>query len=117
MRNLKLYLLGPLFLLSASGTSASVYSYAIGQSTGESNAHYEEKQKAISEGRISCVPQQSQDPQYNLWTCSDAYGNQYENMVITLKSEIENLKGKKLAAGLGWPKPDPKPTPTPPKKP
>jgi hypothetical protein len=38
-------------------------------------------------------------------------------MVITLKSEIENLKGKKVAAGLGWPKPDPKPIPTPPKKP
>jgi hypothetical protein len=119
MRHLNIKLISILLLgfLGASSASAGVYSYIIGQSTGESNAHYEEQQKARAEGRISCVPQPPQDPQYNLWTCSDAYGNQYENMVITLKSEIENLKGKKLAAGLGWPKPDPKPTPTPPKKP
>ena len=118
MRNLKLYLLLPLLLLNASSASASFFSYTVGQSTGRSNAEYEDNQKAKDEGRISCVPQQPQDPSYNLWTCSDAYGNKYENMVITLKEEIDRLKGnKKLAAGLGWPKPDPKPTPVPPKKP
>ena len=118
MRHLKLYLLVPLFLLSASGASyASYFSYIVGQNTGQSNAHYEAEQKAKDEGRISCVPQPPQNPDYNLWTCSDAYGNKYENMVITLKEEIDRLKGnKKLAAGLGWPK-DPKPTPVPPKKP
>ena len=118
MRNLKLYLLLPLLLLNASSASASFFSYTVGQSTGRSNAEYEAEQQAKSEGRISCVPQPPQNPDYNLWTCSDAYGNKYENMVITLKEEIDRLKGnKKLAAGLGWPKPDPKPTPVPPKKP
>ena len=118
MRNLKLYLLLPLLLLNASSASASFFSYTVGQSTGRSNAEYEDNQKAKDEGRISCVPQQPQNPDYNLWTCSDAYGNKYPDMVITLKSEIERLKGtKKMAAGLGWPKPDPKPTPVPPKKP
>ena len=120
MRHLKLTsLLVPLFLLSASGASyASYFSYIVGQNTGQSNAQYEAEQKAKEEGRISCVPQPPQNPDYNLWTCSDAYGNKYENMVITLKEEIDRLKGnKKLAAGLGWPKPDPKPTPVPPKKP
>ena len=118
MRNLKLYLLLPLLLLNASSASASFFSYTVGQSTGRSNAEYEDNQKAKDEGRISCVPQPPQSPDYNLWTCSDAYGNKYENMVITLKEEIDRLKGnKKLAAGLGWPKPDPKPTPVPPKKP
>jgi hypothetical protein len=118
MRNLKLYLLLPLLLLNASSASASFFSYTVGQSTGRSNAEYEDNQKAKDEGRISCVPQQPQDPSYNLWTCSDAYGNKYPDMVITLKSEIERLKGtKKVAAGLGWPKPDPKPAPVPPKKP
>ena len=118
MRNLKLYLLIPLLLLNASSASASFFSYTVGQSTGRSNAEYEDNQKAKDEGRISCVPQQPQDPSYNLWTCSDAYGNKYPDMVITLKSEIERIKGtKKMAAGLGWPKPDPKPTPVPPKKP
>jgi hypothetical protein len=115
MRHLKLIPLG-LLLFFSSASEAGVYSYVIGQSTGESNARYESQQKDIQEGRISCVPQPPQDPSYNLWTCSDAYGNKYENMVITLKSEIENLKGKKLAAGLGWPKPQ-NPPPTPPKKP
>ena len=105
-------------LLGASSASANFFSYAVGQSTGESNARYEADQQAKAEGRISCVPQPPQNPDYNLWTCSDAYGNQYSDMVITLKSEIERLKGtKKVAAGLGWPKPDPKPTPVPPKKP
>ena len=117
MRNLKLYLLLPLLLLNASSASASFFSYTVGQSTGRSNAEYEAEQQAKSEGRISCVPQQPQNPDYNLWTCSDAYGNQYKDMVITLKEEIDRLKGgKKLAAGLGWPK-DFKPTPVPPKKP
>ena len=119
MRNLipKLLIL-LLGFLGASSASAGFYSYVIGQNTGQSNAHYEMEQQAKSEGRISCVPQPPQNPDYNLWTCSDAYGNQYSDMVITLKSEIERLKGtKKVAAGLGWPKPDPKPTPVPPKKP
>ena len=117
MRHLKLYLLLPLFLLSASGASANFFSYAVGNSTGESNARYEAQQRDRLEGRISCVPQHPQDPDYNLWKCSDAYGNQYTDMVITLKSEIQQLKNKKVAAGLGWPKPEPKPQPTPPKKP
>ena len=119
MRNLKLYLLLPLLLLNASSASAGFMSYAIGNSTGQSNAHYEAEQQAKSEGRISCVPQPPQSPDYNLWTCSDAYGNKYENMVITLKSEIEQLKGgKKLAAGLnGILGPKPQPAPQPPKKP
>ena len=120
MRNLipKLLIL-LLGFLGASSASAGVYSYVIGQNTGQSNARYEMEQQAKDEGRISCVPQQPQDPSYNLWKCSDAYGNQYEDMVITLKSEIERLKGgKKLAAGLGWPKPTPpQPAPQPPKKP
>ena len=118
MRNLKLYLLSSLLLLNASSASASFFSYTVGQSTGRSNAEYEDNQKAKDEGRISCVPQPPQNPDYNLWTCSDAYGNQYPDMVITLKSEIERLKGNnKLAAGLGWPKPTPQPAPVPPKKP
>ena len=118
MRNIKLYLLVPLLFLNASSASASFFSYTVGQSTGRSNAEYEDNQKAKDEGRISCVPQPPQNPDYNLWTCSDAYGNQYSDMVITLKSEIERLKGtKKVAAGLGWPKPEPKPVPQPPKKP
>jgi hypothetical protein len=116
MRHLKLFSL--LLLLSFSSASkANFFSYAIGNSTGQSNARYEAQQKDREEGRISCVPQKPQDPNYNLWTCSDAYGNEYPDMVITLKSEIERIKGgKKYAAGLGWPQP--KPTqPTPPKKP
>ena len=119
MRNLipKLLIL-LLGLLGASSASAGVYSYVIGQNTGQSNARYEMEQQAKAEGRISCVPQPPQNPDYNLWKCSDAYGNEYSDMVITLKSEIDRIKGtKKLAAGLGWPKPDPKPTPVPPKKP
>ena len=119
MRNLKLYLLLPLLLLNASSASASFFSYTVGQSTGRSNAEYEAEQKAKDEGRISCVPQPPQSPDYNLWTCSDAYGNKYENMVITLKEEIDRLKGnKKLAAGLNgiWP-PKPQTPPAPPKKP
>ena len=119
MRNLTPKLLILLLgLLGASSASAGFYSYMIGVNTANSNAHYEAEQKAKDEGRISCVPQPPQSPDYNLWSCSDAYGNKYENMVITLKEEIDRLKGnKKLAAGLGWPKPDPKPTPVPPKKP
>ena len=119
MRNLipKLLIL-LLGFLGASSASAGIYSYVIGQNTGQSNAHYEMEQQAKAEGRISCVPQPPQSPDYNLWKCSDAYGNEYPDMVITLKSEIDRIKGtKKLAAGFGWPKPDPKPAPQPPKKP
>jgi hypothetical protein len=83
MRNTKLYLLVPLFLLSASGASAGIYSYVVGQNTGQSNARYEEKQKAIQEGRISCVPQPGSSE--NLWKCEDAYGNQFDNLIITYK--------------------------------
>jgi hypothetical protein len=89
MRHLKLYLLVPLFLLSASGASAGVYSYVIGQSTGESNARYEAQQKAREEGRISCVPQQSSD---NLWRCEDGYGNQFNDLVIVKQEEFNRLK-------------------------
>ena len=120
MRNLKSKLLIlSLGLLSASSASAGVYSYVIGQNTGQSNAHYEAEQQAKAEGRISCVPQPPQSPDYNLWTCSDAYGNKYPDMVITLKSEIDRIKGtKKLAAGLNgiWP-PKPQTPPATPKKP
>ena len=87
MRNLipKLLILS-LGLLGASSASAGFYSYIIGQNNGQSNAHYEAEQQAKSEGRISCVPQQPQNPDYNTWNCSDAYGNQYPDMVITLKA-------------------------------
>ena len=120
MRNLipKLLIL-LLGFLGASSASAGFYSYMIGVNTANSNAHYEAEQKAKDEGRISCVPQPPQSPDYNLWKCSDAYGNQYEDMVITLKSEIDRIRGtKKLAAGLnGILGPKPQPAPQPPKKP
>ena len=89
MRHLKLYLLLPLFLLSASGASANFFSYAVGNSTGESNARYEAQQKAREEGRISCVPQQSSD---NLWRCEDAYNNQFNDLVIVKQEEFNRLK-------------------------
>ena len=89
MRHLKLYLLVPLFLLSASGASANFFSYAVGNSTGESNARYEAQQKAREEGRISCVPQQSSD---NLWRCEDGYGNQFNDLVIVKQEEFNRLK-------------------------
>jgi hypothetical protein len=94
MRNLNTKLISILLLglLSASGASAGVYSYVIGQNTGQSNANYEAKQKAIQEGRISCVPQSNSSD--NLWRCEDAYGNQYEDLVITLKSEINRITRK-----------------------
>jgi hypothetical protein len=91
-----LVLLGTLGLLSASGASANFFSYAVGNSTGESNAHYEaeqkaqeQKQKAMAEGRISCVPQQSSD---NLWKCEDAYGNQFNNLIIVKQEEFNRVK-------------------------
>jgi hypothetical protein len=77
--------------LGASSASAGVYSYIIGQNTGQSNANYEAKQKAIQEGRISCVPQPNSSE--NLWKCEDAYGNQFDNLIITYKeSKNGNLK-------------------------
>jgi hypothetical protein len=78
-----LVLLGTLGLLSASGASANFFSYAVGNSTGQSNARYEAQQKDREEGRISCVPQG--DPQKQLWTCSDAYGNKFDNLIIKKK--------------------------------
>lgn len=87
------FLLG---FLAASSASARFFSYFIGQSTGESNAHYQAKQKDMEEGRISCVPQQP--PQAQLWSCQDAYGNQYPDMVITLKTEIDRIKGTRRAS-------------------
>ena len=95
MRNLKLYLLVPLFLLSASGASANFFSYAVGNSTGQSNARYEAQQKAREEGRISCVPQQSSD---NLWRCEDAYGNQFNDLVITKQEEYNRIIRKNANA-------------------
>ena len=89
MRHLKLYLLLPLFLLSASGASANFFSYAVGNSTGESNARYEAQQKAREEGRISCVPQQSSD---NLWKCEDPYNNQFQDLVIIKKEEFDRIQ-------------------------
>lgn len=88
-----LVLLGSLVFLSASGASANFFSYAIGNSTGQSNAQYEAQQKAREEGRISCVPQGN--PSEQLWSCEDAYGNKYPDMVITLKSEIDRLRKNK----------------------
>jgi hypothetical protein len=82
--------------LGASSASAGVYSYVIGQNTGQSNARYEEQQKARAEGRISCVPQSNTSD--NLWRCEDAYGNQYEDLVITLKSEINRITRKNANA-------------------
>ena len=90
MRNVKLKLLIlTLGFLGASSASAGVYSYVIGQSTGESNARYEATQKAREEGRISCVPQQSSD---NLWRCEDGYGNQFNDLVIVKQEEFNRLK-------------------------
>ena len=96
MRHLKLYLLLPLFLLSASGAYANFFSYAVGNSTGESNARYEAQQKAREEGRISCVPQQSSD---NLWTCEDPYGNQFRDLIILPKETKGKSNGNIKRAG------------------
>ena len=82
-------------LLGASSASANFFSYAVGNSTGESNARYEAKRKAQDEGRISCVPQQSSD---NLWNCEDAYGNKFEDLIITKKQEPSNLIRKNANA-------------------
>ena len=79
--------------VSSRHSHAGVYSYVIGQNTGQSNAAYEERQKALEEGRITCIPQKPETN--NLWTCKDAYDNEYKDMVITLKSEIERLHGIK----------------------
>ena len=76
-------------LLGASSASAGFFSYAVDNSTGESNARYEAKQKAIEEGRISCVPQQSSD---NLWRCEDAYGNQFNDLIIVKQEEFNRVK-------------------------
>ena len=97
MRNLNIIttLLLLLGLLGASSASAGFFSYAVGNSTGESNARYEAKQKAIDEGRISCVPQQSSD---NLWRCEDAYGNQFNDLVITKQEEYNRIIRKNANA-------------------
>ena len=83
-----LFLLG---FLGASSASAGVFSYVIGQNTAISNANYEARQKALEEGRISCVPQPSS---VNLWKCEDAYGNQFDNLIILkeTKNGTVNLK-------------------------
>ena len=86
------YLIPLIILLSflgASSASAGFFSYAVGNSTGESNARYEAKQKAIEEGRISCVPQQSSD---NLWKCEDPYGNKFEDLIIVKQEEFNRVK-------------------------
>ena len=89
MRNAKLYLLVPLLILNASSASASYFSYIVGVNTANSNAHYEAEQQAKSEGRISCVPQQSSD---NLWRCEDAYNNQFDNLIIVKQEEFNRVK-------------------------
>ena len=76
-------------LLGASSASANFFSYAVGNSTGESNARYEAQQKAREEGRISCVPQQSSD---NLWRCEDPYGNQFNDLIIVKQEEFNRVK-------------------------
>jgi len=63
-------------LLGASSASAAAYSNIT-----QSNVNYQDHQKAREEGRITCVPQG--DPQQQLWTCSDAYGNQFDNLIIS----------------------------------
>jgi len=87
---LSILLLGFLGASNASGAAATV----VMLQTSAANATNQSKNKAMEEGRISCVPQG--DPQQQLWTCSDAYGNQYDNLVITLKSEIDRLKNGNL---------------------
>ena len=93
----KLIALQVALMLVTYNASAGMMSYVIGQNTGRSNAEYEAEQTAKEEGRISCVPQKPQNPDYNLWTCKDAFGNEYKDMVITLKSEIVRLNGTKKA--------------------
>lgn len=75
--------LGLLFLSSASGASAGIISYAIGQSTGQSNARYETEQKDRESGTVKCVPQPPVEKE--LWTCTDAYGNEFKDLKITQK--------------------------------
>lgn len=92
MRNFKLYtLLFLLGLLSASGASGAPANVAILMAS-QSNQVVSIDKTSAEQGKITCVPQQ--DPQQQLWKCQDAYGNQYDNLVITLKSEIDRIKGK-----------------------
>ena len=83
-------LLGFLGASNASGAAATVV--MLQASTANTTRVNQEKSKDTT-SRISCVPQG--DPQQQLWTCQDAYGNQYTDLVITLKSEIDRLKNGK----------------------
>lgn len=92
MRNTHLYtLLFLLGLLGASSASAGVFSYVIGQSTGESNARYDADQKAKAEGRISCVPQHDSK---DLWTCADAFGTVTKDLQLIPKETPSKPKKK-----------------------
>jgi len=88
MRNVRTKLiilsaLGLLFLSSASEGFAGIVSYAIGQSTGQSNARYEAEQKDRESGTVKCVPQPPVEKE--LWTCTDAYGNEFKDLKIIQK--------------------------------
>jgi P pilus assembly chaperone PapD len=71
--------LGLLLLSSASEGFAGIASYAIGQS----NTRFEAEQKDRESGIVKCVPQPPVEKQ--LWTCIDAYGNEFKDLIITQK--------------------------------
>jgi hypothetical protein len=74
-------LLGILVFSTISGASANFFSYAVGNSTGQSNARYEADKEAKEKGIVTCQPQDNSSA--NLWTCKDAYGNQFTDLRIT----------------------------------
>ena len=75
--------LGLLLLSSASEGFAGIASYAIGQAIGQSNTRFEAEQKDRESGIVKCVPQPPVEKQ--LWTCIDAYGNEFKDLIITQK--------------------------------
>lgn len=74
-------LLGLLVFSTISGASANFFSYAVGNSTGQSNTRYEAEKEAKEKGIVTCQPQEKSSE--NLWTCKDAYGNQFTDLRIT----------------------------------
>lgn len=79
-----IYSLLTLGFLGASSASAAVAVTTMVMAAAANNTRInQEKSKDTKEdtsSRISCVPQQSSN---YLWTCSDAYGNQFENLIIS----------------------------------
>lgn len=89
MRNLNLTtFLVTLVLLSASGASGAPANVAILMAS-QSNQVVSIDKTSAEKGKITCVPQG--DPQLQLWKCQDAYGNQFDNLIIT-KEKYGNLK-------------------------